>query len=172
MENFELELTLIGINFNWIAGYWTAIADASWVSRTLNPTSSLHTMAENPALEWNTLRNAETHPLDARVPVTPVLSSANIRTVYAASIVSAEHQCVVAAAALEVNALTDVDLLIDVGQLRCFRRWMQLLADAARHLGQGGSSADALPAQPLPAPFATDVFVTCGRINTYVIHST
>ena len=130
-------------------------------------------MAENPALEWNTVRNAETHPLDARVPVTAVLSSANIRTIYAPFMVSAEHQCVVATAALEVNAVTDVDFLFDLGQLSYFWRWIELLADASRDLQ--GSSADAVPVEVLPevaapAPFGTDIFLTCGRINVYVIH--
>ena len=152
-----------------IKGCWTDIANASWVSRTLNPTSSLHTMAENPALEWNMVRNAETHPLDARVPVTPILSSANIRTVYAPFMVSAEQQCVVAAAALEVNAITDVDLLFDVGQLDHFRRWMQLLTDAAQDLKGDPLPSEAPSQATVPVPFGTDVFVTCGRINTYVM---
>ena len=54
-------------------GCWKDIGLASWVSRTLNPTSSLHTMAENPALEWN-VRNMTDNHHDPQVAVTAVLS--------------------------------------------------------------------------------------------------
>jgi len=111
------------------------VGRASWVYKTMNPASSLHTMAENPALEWNARQldqdlGSGSQPGPERVRLTPVLTRCSLRLVCAPAIVSLDHGCVVAGPAVELSSITseELHLLIDVDQLDRYFHWVQDLA--------------------------------------------
>lgn len=103
------------------------MGQASWVWRTLNPAATLHTMAENPALEWNARQE---QPSEPRVGLTPILARCSFRAIYAPPIVSLEQQCVVAGQAVEVSASTDIQLTIDVHQIDYYTKWIDIFQSA------------------------------------------
>lgn len=110
------------------------VGRASWVYKTMNPASSLHTMAENPALEWNARHldqdlGSGSQPGPERVHLTPILTRCSLRLIYAPAIVSLDHSCVVAGPAVELSSITseELHLLIDVDQLDRYSHWVQHL---------------------------------------------
>ena len=68
---------MIVSNVKLFAGCWSEIGRASWVWRTLNPASTLHTMAENPALEWNARQE---QPSEPSVALTPILAHCSLHS--------------------------------------------------------------------------------------------
>lgn len=144
------------IQFN--QGCWKDVGQASWVYKTLNPTSSLHTMAENPALEWNARQldqepGASTQqPGPERVSLTPILTPCSLRMIFAPPIVSLEHDCVVAGQAFELSTSSaeELHLLVDIDQLDRYSRWAEALCNTV-----SGTYNRAEDGQPVPAPETT-----------------
>jgi vacuolar protein sorting-associated protein 13B len=131
------------INNKLFAGCWREVERASWVWRTLNPASTLHTMAENPALEWNARQE---QPSEPSVGLTPILARCSLRVIYAPPIVSLEQQCLVAGQAIEVNASSDIQLLIDAKQIDYYIQWMNILLSAATNLSSKEQQVAGFPA--------------------------
>ena len=127
-------------------------------------------MAENPALEWNARGDepSSSHlQMMARVGLTPVVTRCSIRSIYAPPVVSQEHQCVVIGEAIELSAfsLSELHLLIDVGQLSYYERWINILESTASKLSTSSNASVAHSSTP------SHTFVTCNRINTIVYHA-
>lgn len=122
---------MIVSNVKLFAGCWSEIGRASWVWRTLNPASTLHTMAENPALEWNARQE---QPSEPSVALTPILARCSLRVIYAPPIVSLEQNCIVAGQAIEVSASSDIHFLIDAKQIDYYIQWMNILLSSAANL--------------------------------------
>ena len=119
----------------------------------MNPASVLHTMVENPALEWNA-RNQGSE--ETPVAMTPIVARASLKIFYAPPIVSVEQQCLVAGQAMEISAASDIRLFVDLGQLEHFDRWISLLTKP------GQSEVDDAPSHPSHA------FITCNKISLVV----
>ena len=135
------------------------MGQASWVWREMNPATTLHTMAENPALEWNARQE---QPSEPRVGLTPILARCSFRAIYAPPIVSLEQQCVVAGQAIEISASTDIQLLIDANQINHYVQWIGILQSAAADLSMDGEQAPGFPSH---------TFLTSNRIGIIVYTS-
>ncbi|XP_066581689.1 intermembrane lipid transfer protein VPS13B isoform X2 [Prorops nasuta] len=77
--------------------------------------SYLYTMNENPALEWNRLGNGNN--LEPRFSTYPMLTKFDVCLIIAPTIIF-KPDTIVCGSAMEVNCLTDVDVTINLDQLK------------------------------------------------------
>ncbi|XP_020300480.1 vacuolar protein sorting-associated protein 13B isoform X2 [Pseudomyrmex gracilis] len=93
--------------------------------------SYLYTMNENPALEWNKLGNGSS--LDPYFSTSPVLTKFDLCLIIAPA-VTYKTDTIVCGSAMEVNCITDIELIINLDQIKLIsvlnNEFMTLLSES------------------------------------------
>ncbi|KDR22947.1 Vacuolar protein sorting-associated protein 13B [Zootermopsis nevadensis] len=111
VEDRQYQLDIKGFSVN--TGTWQELDRC--LSLTSLQTTSLRTMSENPALEWNNLVSGKEN-FTPHMSLNTVIARLNLCIVAAPAIVY-HGNILVCGHSLEVNAVTDIEVLISMGQL-------------------------------------------------------
>ncbi|XP_063236346.1 intermembrane lipid transfer protein VPS13B [Bacillus rossius redtenbacheri] len=154
VEDRQYQLDVRGLAVH--TGTWRELARV--LGRPASTASALHTMSENPALEWNNLAPSDEDILP-HATLLPVVSRLNVCAVLAPAVFY--RDTLVCGASLEAGATSPVHASVSLGQLRLAAA---LLAETLQLLG--GHSARARASEPRRADEPEDSGVDCADASS------
>ncbi|KAJ9586218.1 hypothetical protein L9F63_020127, partial [Diploptera punctata] len=150
VEDRQYQIDITGFSIN--TSVWKEL-DSCLGLTSSQPTPALHTMSENPALEWNNLVSGK-ESITPRMSLLPVISRLNLCIVAAPAIVY-RGDILVCGHSLEVNAVTDIEISVSTGQLLLASALTTEILSLFKPLLSGSTSKSNVPSDTTNKSFST-----------------